>query len=272
MKKYFITSDVHSFYDELQHALNKKNFDINNPDHILCICGDLFDRGPKSKELLKFVQDLGDRFIYIRGNHEDLLQECVDAIVSGKSIGMHHYSNGTVKTICQLAGIAEEEFYYVRISDSTKHIVYNTMKPILDWIFEKSLNYYEIGDYILVHGWLPIIADGLDFMGNYKNPHIAPRDWWDNDINDMWKEARWVNGMKMWKDGAKIPNKTIIAGHFHSSWGWSHIDQKRKEWPPKNYKNWQKSFEPYIKEGIMAIDSCCAYSGFLNCIVLEVEE
>ena len=70
----------------------------------------------------------------------------------------------------------------------------------------------------------------------------------------------------------EIPGKTIVCGHFHSSWGWSHIDQKRKEWPPKNYKNWQKSFEPYIKEGIMAIDSCCAYSGFLNCLTLEVEE
>ena len=30
MKKYFITSDTHSFYNELIEELNKKGFDVNN--------------------------------------------------------------------------------------------------------------------------------------------------------------------------------------------------------------------------------------------------
>ena len=37
MKKYFITSDVHSFYDELKMALSKKGFQDDNPDHILVV-------------------------------------------------------------------------------------------------------------------------------------------------------------------------------------------------------------------------------------------
>ena len=34
----------------------------------------------------------------------------------------------------------------------------------------------------------------------------------------------------------------------------------------------EKAFQQFVAPGIIAIDSCCAYSGFLNCIVLEVEE
>ena len=41
MKKYFITSDPHSYYTVLMKALKKKGFDINNEEHVIVICGDL---------------------------------------------------------------------------------------------------------------------------------------------------------------------------------------------------------------------------------------
>ena len=271
-RKYFVVSDVHSFYNEMMKALNKQQFDINNKDHILCIAGDAFDRGSQSKEMLQFMEFLGDRLIYVRGNHEDLLFDCVRDIVSGKTIGSHHFSNGTVKTIEQLCGLKENELWFPRRSDSLNHTIYEKMKPIIEWINEKSVNYAEIGDNIFVHGWIPVIGDGMDFMGNWKNPRPAPREWWDNGNEELWNEARWVNGMDMWKQGVKIPGKTIYCGHWHSSWGHSHLHQDRKEFPDKNRKDWQKSFEPFIDDGIIAIDSCCAYSGFINCIALEVED
>ena len=40
-KKYFVTSDLHSYYTEFIEALNKHQFDINNHNHILIVCGDL---------------------------------------------------------------------------------------------------------------------------------------------------------------------------------------------------------------------------------------
>ena len=46
MKKLFVVSDVHSFYNHLIKALNEKGFDKNNPDHWFVSCGDLLDRGP----------------------------------------------------------------------------------------------------------------------------------------------------------------------------------------------------------------------------------
>lgn len=42
---YFVTSDIHGFYTIFKKALKKAKFDINNKDHVLIICGDLFDRG-----------------------------------------------------------------------------------------------------------------------------------------------------------------------------------------------------------------------------------
>ena len=272
MKKYFVTSDVHSYYDELITALDKAGFDKNDKNHFLVICGDLFDRGLKSKSLLNFVQNLGDRFIYIRGNHEDLLFECVDEIVSRKTISSYHFSNGTVRTIEQLCGLKKDELYFLRREESVNKLVYNKMRPILDWIDKKSVDYIEIGDYILVHGWIPNTGDAIDFMGNWIHPKVIPMEEWKDCGNSVWKQARWLNGMEMWKKGVRIQDKTIIMGHFHSSYGHSHIHQDRKEFPEKNRKDWKKSFEPFVDDGIIAIDSCCAYSGFLNCIVLEVEE
>ena len=76
--KYFVVSDVHSFYDEMVAALTSVGFDYNNPDHILVSCGDLLDRGNKTLETLKYVNGLPkERKILIRGNHEDLLTECI---------------------------------------------------------------------------------------------------------------------------------------------------------------------------------------------------
>ena len=77
MKKYFISSDIHSFLYVMEKELKKKGFDERNPEHILIICGDLFDRGKETVKCLNFVCKMlkQDRVICIGGNHEDLLME-----------------------------------------------------------------------------------------------------------------------------------------------------------------------------------------------------
>ena len=50
--KYFVSSDIHGFYDEWILALKNKGFDIKNPNHKIIICGDIFDRGRQPKKLL----------------------------------------------------------------------------------------------------------------------------------------------------------------------------------------------------------------------------
>ena len=73
MKKYFIVSDIHSFYDELATGLTLSGFEYNNPDHILVVCGDVFDRGEQTLEVYDFLSSLPKkRCILIKGNHESL--------------------------------------------------------------------------------------------------------------------------------------------------------------------------------------------------------
>ena len=253
MNKYFVVSDVHSFYNELMVALNEKGFEKDNPKHILCVCGDLFDRGDQSVQLFEFVKELNtqNRLIYVRGNHEDLLFDCVKELKKGYTPSHHHFHNGTIKTICMFCGQSEWIIY----DPASRNKIIETMEPVLEFIDKNSVNYADIGNYVLVHGWLPSYVD--------VNKYHTAEDW-------SWEEARWKNGMNMWLNPAnRIKYKTVICGHYHCSWGWSHIRQERKEWPQTNRKDWLKSFEPFIDDGIIAIDACTAYTGKVNCIVIE---
>ena len=164
--------------------------------------------------------------------------DCVRDIAAGKTIGSHHFSNGTVKTIEQLCDLKENELCFPRRSDSINQLVSDKMNPIMEWINTKSVNYAEIGDCILVHGWVPTTGDSIDFMGNLVHPRAIPMERWGECGTITWEQARWDNGMDMWKRGVKLPGKTIICGHFHVSYYWSHIKQERKEWPDKNRKDW----------------------------------
>ena len=252
-KKFFVTSDVHSFFDELMTALTENGFEIDNPDHILCVCGDLFDRGPKTRELFEFVKKLQeqDRLVYVSGNHESLLFDCMAEIYRGRVPSGHHFSNGTVKTICQFCGQNE----WIMYDPSWRDKICEIMQPVLDFISDNCVDYAEIGDYILVHGYLPC-AHGAE------NFRLAS--------SDAWERARWENGMEMWRyPKNRVAGKTVVVGHYHCSWGWSHIKQERKEFPQKSRKDWKKSFEPFVDDGIIAIDACTAYTGLCNVIVIK---
>ena len=253
MSQYFITSDVHGFFDELMVALNSKGFDLNNSDHKLIILGDLFDRGPDNRKVYEFVKSLGDRFIYVRGNHEDLLGECVREIVSGREVSEHHWHNRTVDTIAEFTQMNTNVFRGFVRWESVNQTTWEVMKPILDWIDEKSVDYYELDDNVFVHGWIP-----STFRKNWTK--------------ENWQRARWYNGMEMWKNGYCLEDKIIWCGHWCCSYGWSKIRQEHKEFPQKNRKGWEKSFQPFIDDGIVALDSGVTYSKFLNCVVYDEKD
>lgn len=58
MKRYFVCSDIHSFFDEWMSSLSDAGFDINNDDHILIVLDDIFDRGPKPWETYQFIKSI----------------------------------------------------------------------------------------------------------------------------------------------------------------------------------------------------------------------
>lgn len=264
MQKNFIVSDIHSYFVPFKKALEEKGFDENNSTHHLIICGDLFDRGPDTVELFEFIKKMADkkRLIYIRGNHEDLLLQAIEEIIEGRINSIHH-SNGTIQTIVDFTKINP----YQVCTFEEKMEFLNKIEPLINFIDENCVDYYQImtenKSYIFCHGWLPngVIDGEWQIIKNWQD---APKDLWEN--------ARWDNGMRKWALGAKIDNTEIICGHYHCSWGHSHLDMNLKEFPKKQRPNWEESFKPYVREGIAAIDSCVHYSGFCNCLVMDCSD
>lgn len=247
---YFITSDIHSYYTKLREALDKAGWSDKAKHHILVCLGDLFDRGDESKELLDFVQKLGDRFIYIKGNHEYLLKDALDEIYKGQFPSSHHWHNGTINTICQLADMSIMEMY--ALNDTRIEKIRQALNPVLEYIETKSVPYIELDKYILVHSWIPL--DDYDYLGDWKAAST-----------DKWISASWGNPFIMWKNKLYPENNCIIFGHWHCSYGNSIIDMKTKEWPQKNQlKAMDKAFMPWVKENAIGIDACTAYSGKVN--------
>ena len=257
IEKIFVMSDVHSFYDAMMSALDEKGFDKDNPHHHIVICGDAFDRGPDAVKMFEFIKEMNEqgRLTYVCGNHEDLLFDCANEVLRGRGVSRHHISNGTLDTIAQFTGMNKYDLCFGPVDRPEYE---KKMTPILDFINNNTVDYAEFGDYIFVHGWVP--CDPV--LGTVaKN--------WDT-IDADWDGARWINGMAAWNRGAKLEGKTIVCGHWHASWGHSHLHLDRKEFPQKNRADWQESFVPFVDEGIIAVDTCTAYTGFVNCLVIEV--
>ena len=254
MRTLFVSGDVHGFFTEWQDALRANSFDVNNPEHIILICGDLLDRGSEAKKTIDFAYDMfqQNRFIFVRGNHEDLFRE----MVIRREMMSHDVSNGTADTIYQIA-------------KDPRTVAYDfSYDPKWDFLLNNTINYYETDHYIFVHGWIPVKPNDKPFyLANDRKYEVYPD--WRNAPDYIWEQARWLNGMEMWHHKVKEPNKTIVCGHWHCSWGWSHLDNARSEFQQKNKKDWLESFKPYIKDGIMAIDGCTAYSKIVNVIKLE---
>jgi serine/threonine protein phosphatase 1 len=180
--KYFVCSDIHGFYDEWITALKQKGFDINNPTHKVILCGDAFDRGSQAVKVYKFLKELKeqDKLIFIRGNHEDLLFDCVKELKELDGCAhSNHYSNGTVDTVIQL----NKE---------------NLLNEVLEFIDQNSINYFETQHYIFVHGWIPIIENCYLYDENWRNASA-----------ERFAKSRWANPVVMYRYDIYEPDKKI---------------------------------------------------------------
>ena len=227
--KIFAVSDVHGFTSILRRNLSNVGFEVNNPNHLLVLCGDLFDRGPEAKDMLKFIHEV-DNKIMVKGNHEDLMQEM---IIRGYPL-LHDIQNRTYDTALQLAW-----------DSSLGDVNYTKLYGIFDNLCSQMVDFYETKRYVFVHGWIPVTPD--------------KKDWRDSSL---WEESRWLNGMEMQMKGKTLTDKTIVCGHWHCSWG-NAIKFNVSEFDD------DAIWDPYIAPGIIAIDRCTAYTQEMNIIVLE---
>lgn len=238
--KYFVSGDIHGFYDEWQSALKEKGFDINNSNHKIILCGDLFDRGHQPKGIIDFVLKHKDKIILIRGNHEDLMQQMIER----NSSDYGDLCNGTAQTIVDLYPEWQiSEFDLKKIAKKTR----------LQEVLDMCVDYYETTHYIFVHGWIPIIENCYLYDSNWRTAR-----------KERWEKARWTNPVEMYRYEIYEPNKTIVCGHWHCSALWH-------EQNPDEYEEFgdKANFEPFITKNMIAIDACTAYSKKVNVLIIN---
>ena len=261
--KYFVCSDIHSFYDEWMEALDKAGFERNNPDHHIILCGDLLDRGDKTLECLEFVCDLIDenRIICIMGNHETLLYDL--GIYSHGWFSSADKHNGTDKTVYALAkGDPLNMSENVAINRALTH-------PLWQKYFDECDKhwYYETDHYIFVHSWVANYSDWKDLDNLYVR-----KEWWNSAV--------WGNPFKKWEynNYSGIGGKTVVFGHWNTSWAWKHYRGYDKEYLNIIETMWTDSegiihptvcYDIFEDNGIIGLDACTVVSHKVNILVLE---
>ena len=228
-------------------TLNDAGFDENNPYHTLIVCGDYFDRGTQSLSVLNYLNSL-KRKVLIKGNHDDMLLE----LLNRKVPSIVDDRNGTLNTVYQL-GCDKGVKTFEKFCDKA----YERFKPFYD----SMVDYFETENYIFVHSWIPLIR-----QDNFPKHYTRNRKWafnedWRNASKERWEDARWGNPYELASRGFK-PDKTIVFGHWHTSWPRAHYEGKDEFGE-------NSDFSIYYGDGYIGIDACTAHSGKVNVLVIE---
>ena len=257
--KYFVFADVHGYYSLLMEELKNKQFDINNPEHMLISLGDNFDRGLENFKMYEFLKEMKNlnKIILIKGNHEDLFLQ----MLYNRKATFTDMTNGTYQTLIEFISHYfnenfEDMFYYYP-SD-----VYKKLRDegIIDFIYDME-DYYETNNYIFTHGFIPI-----------NNQDMTYKEDWRNSSKKEFESSRWLNGIDMslsYHIGE--PNKKIVIGHFHTSFGHvrkEFLNKTNKEYRTLEFKE-NANFDIYKDENIYALDACTHYTKKINLLVLE---
>lgn len=274
--KYYVIADPHGFYDIMTQTLEESGFFTETDPCKLIVCGDLLDRGQGALETQRLMAELleRDRLIYIRGNHEDLMErmlldlegDCdLSRIADGSS---YHVHNGTWDTALQLSGMSQGEALYRtdtlirRVQDS----LYCRM------LMPSAVNYYETEHYVFTHGYVPCRSTvGDTKYRDYKSFYFNPN--WREASPEDWENARWYNGMEFaCYKALHLRDKTVVCGHFHCSYGHANVEGRGQEF------GLYADFSPFYGKAkrdedgrtvIIALDACTKVSGQMNCILLE---
>ena len=252
--RYYVVADIHGFYTEFRQALNEQGFFEDSQPHKLIVCGDLYDRGNEAKELQAFILDLieKDEVILIQGNHEDLMLQLSNGWANWSFLQGHHQANGTIDTVTQLTGHTVTDMF-LKTDEVGRSLLHNAF---IQTIIPKMVNYYETKNHIFVHGWIPCKYD------KDESSYTMIEDW-RNASKQQWDEARWINGMEAAYNGILEKDKTIVCGHWHTSYGHAHYHNDGSE------DGEDANYNPYFANGIIALDGCTKRSKIVNCIVIE---
>lgn len=209
--KLFFVSDIHSHYDKTIEALKKAKYDENNPNHLLIVVGDIFDRYTQTIEVYKWLLRLTreNKAIVLSGNHHKFLIDFLKGSISP----FNYIHNGLRETIadfwhrslpfeswCMFEENCDmtQETYAKWVNICGKDI--NEEYPeLLSWL-ESMPRYFESKSIIATHGALDLNVPDWHYPHCYR---YTLRDWDALDFND----GSFL-GVK------NTTGKKIIIGHY----------------------------------------------------------
>ena len=244
-KKIFAISDMHGHYTETIKELNKYGWDSNNEEHLLVVCGDMFDRGTESLELFLWLKELTEKgkAVVVRGNHEKFLEEWLSGPCS-----LYNWTNNGFKatalsfatSVAETVDTAPESYQdFFDWSNVMRKAIIEKYPNILEWLNNLPY-YYETKNHIFTHG-------NIQTYGDWRNPRKG------------WDECTWDKGFFF---GEYIFNteKNIVVGHFDTGG----IRERYKVGDPDDYS-------VLIREDgrIIMLDACTVFTKQVNVYTLE---
>ena len=235
--KYFITSDIHSYFKVLDKELNKQGF--NKDKDTLITLGDNFDRGKESWEMYRFLSTLPN-VILVRGNHEDLLEELINR---GFPLD-HDFHNGTTKTIEDISK------HYTKSRDLNIYELIYTFKntSFYQWFRNATwINKVEFNNLILTHDTCP------------------------NENFPSWEDARWANPYNH-----RVNDKILICGHWFAWKGRDYKNNTitlnvELEQLRQTEEGREELAKPFIDKDLIMIDACTPLTQKCNILIYDDE-
>lgn len=256
--KIFAIADIHGHYTEMKRALDKAGFDESDANHLLIVCGDMFDRGRESLQIYEYLKHLTDvgKAIVIRGNHESMFID----YLTGKSVSPWNYmKNGENETFaeflhetspfeswCLFENIVEPTFGdFARWLQIVVNQINEEYHDLLPWL-ESLPYYYETEHYIFTHGAIDTKAK------DWHKPHC-----------EMYRYTGWE--ALVWNDGTffgediKNTDKTVVIGHFSTE----HL-RSMYDLPYDGHNTLYRN-----DNRVIALDACTIVSKQVNVLVVE---
>ena len=137
MQKIFVVGDIHGCFEKLIALMDKLPINYNQ-DQLIFI-GDYIDRGPSSFEVVRYLielKKLKPDTVFIKGNHEDMLQNYLDG-----SDRFTYQLNGGQQTLDEYLSRSDSKDAFPIPAD---HLEFFNSLPL----------YYQTDDYIFVHAGL----------------------------------------------------------------------------------------------------------------------
>lgn len=161
MKKLYAIGDIHGMYDQTVELLVKIREDIGNDYAKIVFIGDYVDRGPDSRKVIELIISLKTmmenpdsriEFVFLKGNHEDMMLSDHSMKMSGSWLG-----NGGYETL---------DSYMIDVKN--KVMDREALDAHIEWLRNNLVISHRDGKYFFVHAginpYVPLDEQDKDQM------------------------------------------------------------------------------------------------------------